>query len=61
MSEAVTCTADEMEALETIEDLARRLVANPKNLIQSGERNAIETYLAKLDAMRAIERAKETA
>jgi len=56
----VISTAAEFETHEAIEMLARRIEANPKNLIQSGERLALQVELAKLDAMRAIGRAKET-
>lgn len=57
----VMCTAAELDALETVEMLMRDLLAKPeKNRIQSGPRLAIENELAKLDAMRAVKRAKET-
>ena len=56
----VMCTAAELDALETLEMLMRDLLAKPEtNRIQSGPRLAIETELWKLDAMRAVKRAKE--
>lgn len=51
---------EEKDVRDTIFMLARRLLDNPENLIQSGERIALEVYLAKHDAISAIKRAKET-
>jgi hypothetical protein len=57
----VMCTAAELDALETLEMLMRDLLAKSEaNRIQSGPRLAIEVELTKLDAMRAVQRAKET-
>lgn len=61
MDAPVECACDEMEALQTIELLARGLLADPRNQVLTGHRIALDHHLARLDALRAIANAKETA
>jgi hypothetical protein len=58
---SVIRSAAEIERLETIELLARGLLGDSRNKVMSGPRLALEFEFSKLDAMRAIERAKEPA
>jgi hypothetical protein len=69
MDAPVECACDELDALQTIEMMVRRLMAEQvdhaepedKNQIQSQYRFVFINYLARLDSMRAINQAKETA
>lgn len=60
MDAPITCQCDEMEALQTVEMLMRGLIADPRNKVLTGHRIAIDHHLARLDALRAINQAKET-
>jgi hypothetical protein len=61
MDATVECACDEMESLQTIELLARGLLADPRNKVITGHRITLEHHLTRLDTLRAINQAKEPA
>jgi hypothetical protein len=61
LTHSLTRSAAEIKHLETIAGLARQLLKDSRNLVMSGPRIALDVEFAKLDAIRAIERAKEPA
>jgi hypothetical protein len=69
MDAPVECACDELEVHHTLEMMMRRLMAEQidfpkptdKNQINSGYRIFFTDYLARVDALRAINQAKETA